>query len=228
MIESTQSKLVSGNEGLVSGEDRGKRARGILGRHQFYHSSPSYVEAAWVGLRQAERWIIWRNAFNKLETECRMTLHAFVMLETHVHILFSIQKFEENFTMAKLQEFLSHELRLKRDIQASWEFAEEVLESPLLSEKIESYQQLLNTYRYIYRNPIEAGVVKRAEDYQYSSLSLQLGSNILFSNVIDPVNLIQNPGRILNWLNQDGDAQLFTGYRTRVYSAAQSTCNSDR
>jgi len=40
---------------------------------------------------------------------------------------------------------------------------------------IENELQYLNVYRYVFRNPLEAGIVKLVEDYQFSSLYGQLG-----------------------------------------------------
>lgn len=180
------------------------KVRGLMKRQQFYHSSPGYLSEHWDHLHESERWIIWRNVFMKMERNGNFTLHAFVMLRTHVHILFSTPNMEENFVMESLHQ------ELKRFFQMT-----EVLELPLLSEKIDSYQQLLNTYRYIYRNPVEAGVVEKVEDYPYSSLFIQLGGKMNFTNVMDPVNLIQHPNRILTWLNQHDENFLYTGYRHR-------------
>jgi len=179
--------------------------RGNMRRQQYYHSSPGYTSEIWHNLREHDKWVVWSNAFIKLEERGLFSLHAFVMLGTHVHILFSSPKNEENFLMDSLHQILKQSLREKNDI----------LEAPLLSEKIESYQQLLNTYRYIYRNPIEAGITLRAEDYPYSSLSIQLGRKLPFANIIDPLNLIQHPARILNWLNDSGKSQLYSGFRVR-------------
>jgi len=166
-------------------------------RQQFYHSSPCYLSEIWTGLSQHQKWKIWNIAFSKMEGQGGFALHAFVMLGTHVHILFSTPLFEENFVMDSLHQAL---LKSFREMGVS---VDGVLEEPLLSEKIESYRQLLNTYRYIYRNPIEAGLALKAEEYPYSSLFIQLGGKLPFSNIIDPVNLIQHPMRILNWLNGD-------------------------
>lgn len=180
------------------------KGRGLMRRQQFYHSSPGYASELWSELSHQQRWGLWKNVFLKMEQNSKFTLHAFVMLGTHVHILFSTSLMEENFVMQSLHQ------ELKQLLQS-----EEALEQPLLSEKIDSYQQLLNTYRYIYRNPVEAGVVEKVEDYPYSSLFIQLGGRMNFSSVMDPMNLIQHPNRILNWLNQNEETFLYTGFRNR-------------
>lgn len=185
--------------------------RGNMRRQQYYHASPGYSSEIWEKITERDKWISWSNVFIKMEDRGLFSLHAFVMLNTHVHILYSTPRDEENFIMDSLHQILKHSLNEKND----------VLEAPLLSEKIESYQQLLNTYRYIYRNPIEAGIVLRAEEYQYSSLFIQLGGKLPFANVVDPLNLIQHPARILNWLNDACKSQLYNGFRLRKTNPSQ-------
>ncbi|MEK6627995.1 MAG: hypothetical protein AABY53_05165, partial [Bdellovibrionota bacterium] len=77
-----------------------------------------------------------------------------------------------------------------------------------LAEPILNYSHYLNTYKYIYRNPVEAGLCKKPEDYPYSSLYYLLGRGTLHCQVIDHLNLIQNPLHILKWLNLDIDYKI--------------------
>ena len=74
-------------------------------------------------------------------------------------------------------------------------------------EPVLSYAQYLNTYRYIYRNPIEAKLVLKIEDYKYSSLYYLLGKSLLHCQIIDHLGLIQNPIKLLNWINLSEKAQ---------------------
>ena len=50
---------------------------------------------------------------------------------------------------------------------------------------IESVRQLLRTFRYIARNPVEAGLVERPEDYVWSSYAGTAGYAPPFSSVDD-------------------------------------------
>ncbi|MBC7754321.1 MAG: hypothetical protein H7Z71_08795, partial [Moraxellaceae bacterium] len=75
----------------------------------------------------------------------------------------------------------------------------------ILVEPIKNYSQYLNTYKYIYRNPVEAGLAFMCESYIYSTLNGILGQNDLLLHVLDTMGVIQNPRKILNWLNSDQD-----------------------
>ncbi|MGZ3749374.1 MAG: hypothetical protein ACXVCD_18710, partial [Pseudobdellovibrionaceae bacterium] len=54
-----------------------------------------------------------------------------------------------------------------------------------------------------YRNPLEAGLCRKVEDYEYSSLRSLIGLSELRAPVIDNMGLIHGPKKILEWLNQE-------------------------
>jgi hypothetical protein len=53
------------------------------------------------------------------------------------------------------------------------------------SEKIEDDSYLLMAIRYIHRNPIKAGIVKKAEKYKWSSYKAYLGKDTALADTID-------------------------------------------
>lgn len=64
---------------------------------------------------------------------------------------------------------------------------------------IEKERYLLNVYKYIYRNPIAAGIVSRAEDYPYSSFSYELSKVPL---KVEIESLFGKTLDLLDWVNQ--------------------------
>lgn len=113
-----------------------------------------------------------------------LEIQALVMMDTHVHILFKISDSMENFFTNDFIKLMGQKIP-----------------SEILVEPIKNYSQYLNTYKYIYRNPYEAGLCHQCENYPYSSLSLILGKNTNSLKIVDKMNLIQNPQKILTWLN---------------------------
>ena len=91
-------------------------------------------------------------------------------------------------------------IRLKEKITAKTE-----VETSSFCEPIENYAQYLNTYKYIYRNPVEAGLSLKAENYIYSTLNILLGRSLAYCEIIDYASLIQNPLQILSWLNNKSE-----------------------
>lgn len=142
---------------------------------------------------------------NKCLTEWKtLEIHALVMMDTHVHLLFRESEQNENFFVARLLELLGQKCPQE-----------------ILVEPIKNYSQYLNTYKYIYRNPVEAGLAFMCESYIYSTLNGVLGQNDLLLHVLDTMGVIQNPRKILNWLNSD---QEFKGSKLKdVASESRSS-----
>lgn len=152
--------------------------------HQYFHLNfeftvfPQFKNLDWAFLC---------HNLNKCLYEWRtLEIHALVMMDTHVHVLFRESDQNENFFVVRLLELLGQKCP-----------------NEVLVEPIKNYSQYLNTYKYIYRNPVEAGLALMCETYRYSSLGGLLGQNELLINVLDPMGMIQNPRRILTWLNSN-------------------------
>ncbi len=112
-------------------------------------------------------------------------LHALVMMDTHLHLLVQSDHQKENFFCASLESLLKMP---NQSIECH-------------CEPVPTYAQYINAYKYIYRNPVEAGLSQRVEDYAYSSLRGLLGLGITYCEIIDYLGLIQNPIQHLNWMN---------------------------
>ncbi len=132
----------------------------------------------------------WRflcHCLNKcLEKWPGLEIQSLVMMDSHTHILFRLPGQGENFFTTELLGLLGQ----KKPQET-------------LVEPIRNYSQYLNTYKYIYRNPVEAGLSLRCETYPYSSLHLHLGLGEQILKTVDAMNVIQHPNKILSWLNYE-------------------------
>ncbi len=132
-------------------------------------------------------WLFLCHNLNKCQERYpSLEFHAITMMDTHVHLLFRISDRAENFFVNDLLSLIGR--------SSSTE---------MLVEPINDYSQYLNTYKYIYRNPQEAGLCHNVEDYEFSSLNALLGRSVQYLRVVDALNLIQNPNKCLLWLNSD-------------------------
>lgn len=137
-------------------------------------------------------WLLLNYHLRKLADHHEVELQAFVMMSSHVHLLFKSAKHNENY----FTEALLKELKIPSGEES-------------LVEPIENMAQFLNCYKYIYRNPVEAKMVHKCEDYRFSSLHGLLGKGEILTPVIDPLCVTQNPLKILNWLNNYLAKKLF-------------------
>lgn len=154
--------------------------------HQYFHLNFEFQPT---GYFKSLDWDYLCLNLNYAANETNAEVQALVMMDTHVHLLFRISDSKENFFSSAFLEKLKIPATIENFV-----------------EPIRHQTQYLNTYRYIYRNPIEAGLTACCEDYLYSSLSGLMGKSILRLNVYDRMGLIQNPMKILNWLNQSNQA----------------------
>lgn len=134
-------------------------------------------------------WLLLNYQINKLMLIYEVEVLAFVMMKTHCHLLLKSNNKKENYFANELQKKLCAHSNVDTEID----------DNPL--EPITNLSQFLNTYRYIYRNPVEAKICHYCEDYQFSTLHALLGKSELKVNIADPLSIIQNPIKILNWLN---------------------------
>lgn len=130
-------------------------------------------------------WIFIQKKIATLLAPHHIQLYALVMMDTHIHLLIQSDLKKENFFCAELCTQIG-----KNENALEWH-----------CEPILNYPQFLNTYKYIYRNPVEAGLVKNTEDYPFSTLRSLLGKSPSHCQIIDHMGLVQNPYNHLNWLN---------------------------
>lgn len=95
---------------------------------------------------------VWRECLEKLQaaqTEYGLDIHSFVLMNNHYHLLLKSPNHLLIPFMRKFKLDYFHEFKY---------------------ELIQSKKYLFHTYRYIYQNPIRAKLVKKVEDYPYSSM----------------------------------------------------------
>lgn len=60
----------------------------------------------------------------------------------------------------------------------------------------------LNAYKYIYHNPVKAGISNQAEEYQFSTLHGLLGKSHLLIPTEEDTTLFSSVDKTLNWINE--------------------------
>ncbi len=133
-------------------------------------------------------WIFIQKKIHQVALLFKIRVHALIMMDTHIHLLLSSENKNENFFC----EGFKKEISPHKNIDC-------------FCEPIQNYSQYLNTYKYLYRNPIEAGLCTKAELYPFSSLQIILGKAVGYVELDDQLGVIQNPMRILKWINSDID-----------------------
>lgn len=166
--------------------------------------------------------IVWRLSIEKLEKLQRkfgIKVGAFVLMDNHFHLLVLTPNEEIDIVMY----FLMKELTL--DIQKFSGRINRIFGGRYKGSIITNYGYLMNVYKYIYRNPVEAGICKCVDDYVFSTLNLRNFSH--HSLKLEPI--ITNLSFIdfqrvneLEWLNnkfKNAEAEsIRTGLRKTIFA----------
>jgi putative transposase len=160
---------------------------------RFFHLNTGLSDRTWQTIPQPARWHIFCRALQDLQHREDFTAHAFVLMGTHFHLLFSTHAPREHILAEELHRLLSDQCN------QTWD----ALDIPLFCDPVQSAEYYKNAYKYVYRNPVEAGLCRRPEDYEFSTLRDVLGKSGRHPPVIDNMGLIHSPGRMLAWLNDE-------------------------
>ncbi len=131
-------------------------------------------------------WAYLQRNLQKYAVLFNVELQALVMMDTHFHLLIGVSDNNENFFCDEVEKKLSSDLEEGRHC-----------------EPVTNLAQYLNAYKYIYNNPVQAGITLNCESYPFSSLQILMGKCSSHCLISDKMKFIQNPRRILAWLNSD-------------------------
>jgi hypothetical protein len=86
---------------------------------------------------------------------------------------------------------------------------------------IGSYHYFMNTYKYVYRNPVRAGLCEKVEDYPFSTLYGLHGRNHLVIPLEEDALLFGDYDRSMEWLNRpstpEAEEHMSLALRRRVF-----------
>lgn len=160
-----------------------------------YHVSVRSNSQEWFTLPMDEVWNIFSRYLYFVTLAYGLRIHSFVLMNNHFHMLVTTP--EAN--LDKAMEYLLRET--SKMIGRETDRIHKIFESQYHKSLIRSRLHYSHAYKYVYRNPVEAGICKKVEDYPYSTLRGLLGVEQLVIPTFDNMDLIVNAGKQLNWLN---------------------------
>ena len=164
--------------------------------YHFYGRFPAQLDFAGFGLNSVRQDFLWLRISNIIKQVCEKepaSIGAFVLMNNHFHGILRVQR-ERRFhwTVAFEQHCKDHFFEFEEDLR---------LEEGVHLIQINNYKVLKETIRYIYKNPVQAGLCQRAIDYPYSTFRQILRPHTEtelrpISPIEDPLCLILNPFQI--------------------------------
>jgi putative transposase len=137
----------------------------IRSSEHFYHITARSNNKEWFYIPSNDVWIYARKLLIEGRARFGIQVQAFVLMSNHYHMLIltpnaNLDKFMQYFNRSLGRSIARHAGRINRIFGASYKW------NLIISESY--YRNLL---RYIYQNPLCAGLVTRCEEYPYSDLT---------------------------------------------------------
>ncbi|MFP5490668.1 MAG: transposase [Bacteriovoracia bacterium] len=190
-------------------------------RDHYYHITARSNNREYFFLSLDEVWEVMNSRLEWLQKEHGIRIAAFVLMSNHFHLLV----LTPNLDIDRLMYFFMKGVTL--DIQKRSKRINKIFGGRYKGSLIDSYEYLMNVYKYIYRNPVEAKMVTRAETYPYSSLHFKnkIDSRMSFQleRVLAYFTLEQGiDRRELEWINQSfsqlESKSIKTGLQKTIFS----------
>jgi len=123
-------------------------------------------------------------------------IFSFVLMPNHFHLICR----DPNRNLPDAMEYFMRESsrqvgRISGRINKIWG-------GPYHNSLIDNALYFFHAYKYVYRNPIEASLCNKAEDYPFSSLSILLGQRHSIIPISeDKILFDDSPEKALEWIN---------------------------
>lgn len=167
----------------------------LIRTHLFpYHITTRTNNKEWFEIPLSEVWKMSMHAIKHANEIYPVEVISFVLMQNHYHLIVKTPQSNLDKFMYELNKRLSLLIRTRTKRINS------VFGGRYKWSLIRSQTYLYNCYRYVYQNPVRANIVKRCQDYPYSTL------HCLIHNKVIPIQLYDTFGfkdeYALHWLNQ--------------------------
>lgn len=162
-----------------------------------YHVTARCNNRDWFDLPMHEVWNIFGDYLYLIRLLYEVEIHSFVLMSNHFHLIMTTPN-------ANIGEVMNYFMReVSKEIARSTNRINHIFGGQYRATVILKNHYYLHAYKYVYRNPIEAGLSKTAECYLFSTLNGLLG----FSRLVIPVKydalLFSDIEKTLDWINKE-------------------------
>lgn len=164
-----------------------------------YHITARCINRDWFKIPLSDVWSLMQDYLYLVGVGFNLRIHSFVLMPNHFHMIVSAPEGNLSSAMLYFMRETSKEITRKAN-RINQTYGGRYHKSCL-----SNLYYFMNSYKYVYRNPVRAKICSRVEDYPYSSLSGLLGLQSLVIPVVED-SLLFNPdfdSRTLDWLNKD-------------------------
>ncbi|MBC7753257.1 MAG: hypothetical protein H7Z71_03400 [Moraxellaceae bacterium] len=164
---------------------------------EYYYVTARCLKKDWFELPIEEVWNIFTDYLFFLKHAFQFEFFCFVLMENHFYLIVKTPESNLDRGMRYFMRETSCRLtRLAGRINQTYG-------APYRYSILKSQNSFHHAYKYIYRNPVEAGLVRNVEDYYFSTLHSLLGKSKAMIPLVEDLILFSDPNQCLDWLNQD-------------------------
>ncbi len=166
-----------------------------------YHVTARCINKEWFRLPLPTVWSIMEDYLYFVAGAFQVNIHAFVLMSNHFHLIITSPR-------GNLSETLLYFMReTSREISRTSGRINQTYGTRNHKSCIGNHHYFMNTYKYVYRNPVRAGVVSAVEEYPYSTLHGACGLSRLIIPLVEDTILFSpdfDQG-VIDWLNTSPD-----------------------
>jgi putative transposase len=140
------------------------RKKLIRTNEYYYHITTRSNHKHWFQLELDQVWEISIRAFKKAMQNCPAEVSQYVLMNNHYHMLIRTPNCDIDRFMFWFNKTFSDELRVRAKM------INRMFGSNYNWSLIANNFHLFNIVRYIYQNPLRAGIIANSESYPYSTL----------------------------------------------------------
>jgi putative transposase len=133
--------------------------------HEFpYHVCARSNQGEWLSHNLEDCWKMFRDLIEEISNEEGAEVDSFVMMGTHFHMLIGTPRANLDRVMHRFMNSSSRALaKMRRTFNHQWgtRYKWSLIQNPY---------HYGNVYKYIYRNPVKAGICRDVEDYPFSTI----------------------------------------------------------
>ena len=138
-----------------------------------YHVSSRSNNKDEFPLPMGRTWGIFENYLYLSKIGFNLKIHAFVLMNNHFHLIVSAPD-------GNLSQALGYLIReVSKEIGRVTKTRNHQFGGRSFKCAISSYHYYMHAYKYIYRNPVSAGICTRVEGYEFSTLHSLIGQSRL-------------------------------------------------
>jgi len=171
------------------------RSKTVLQPEFPYNISARCINKEWFNIPLERVWDIMCEELLFTVKDKNLVIHSFVLMGNHFHLIASTP--DSNISDCMWQFMHRSSLRLTREGNR----INETYAGRHYKCILQHQNYFLNAYKYNYRNPVEAGLCKKVEDYPFSTLQAKLGLTNQRFPMAEDTTLQSSPALTIKWLN---------------------------